>query len=104
VTAIILTLRFSCELAALAAVAWCGWEITPALGIAFPLAVAAVWGAWIAPKAARRLPDPQRLALELGVFAAATVAFVSVGQRVVAIVFAFTALTTAGLSRRLEPA
>jgi hypothetical protein len=100
VSALNLTARFACEIAALVAVAWCGWEITPVLGFVFPALVAGAWGAFIAPKARRRLPDPGRFALELVVFAAATAAFVSVGQTAVAIVFAAVALVTAALVRR----
>jgi hypothetical protein len=99
VKALNLALRFACELAALVAVAWCGWRINPVLGVVFLLAVAAVWGMWIAPKARRRLPDPARFALELVVFAAATAALVSVGQTLVAVVFAVVAVGTAALVR-----
>jgi hypothetical protein len=49
-----------------------GWTVTPLLGIVLPIVVALVWGAWIAPRARRRLPDPGRLALELVIFAVAT--------------------------------
>jgi Protein of unknown function (DUF2568) len=99
VKALNLAVRFACELAALVAVAWYGWRINPVLGVAFPLALAAVWGMWIAPKAQRRLRDPARIALELVVFAAATAALVSVGQTLVAVVFAAAAVGTAALVR-----
>jgi hypothetical protein len=59
-----------------------------------------VWGAWVAPKAKRRLPDPLRLLVELAILALATVAFAELGQTALAIVFAVAATTTAGLSRR----
>jgi hypothetical protein len=94
-----LAVRFACEVAALAAVAWCGWRINPVLGVVFPLVLAALWGAWIAPKARRWLSDPVRFVLELAVFAAATAAFVSVGRPVIAAVFAVAALITALLVR-----
>ena len=94
-----LALRFACELAALAAVAWCGWEINPVLAVVFPLAVAAVWGLWIAPKARRRLADPARFALELVVFAAATAALLSVGQVLLAMIVAVAAVATGALVR-----
>ena len=42
--ALSLTVRFACELAALVAVAWWGWTVTPVLGVALPVLVAAVWG------------------------------------------------------------
>jgi len=99
-----LALRFACEVAALVAVGWWGWTVSWPLGIVLPLVVAAVWGAWIAPRARRRLPDPGRLAAEAVVFAAATASFAGVGQPVVAAVFAVAATVTALLVRkRPEP-
>jgi hypothetical protein len=71
------------------------------LGILLGIAVIAVWAAWVAPKAQRRLADPMRLIVELGIFALATVAFAEVGQIVLAIVFAVAAAVSAGLSRRV---
>src|SRR5713226_6721969 len=75
-----LALRFACELAALVAVGWWGWTVSAVLGIVLPLLVAAVWGAFIAPKARRRLPDPGRLGVEFVIFAAATACLAAVGQ------------------------
>ncbi|MFL5964275.1 MAG: DUF2568 domain-containing protein [Gaiellaceae bacterium] len=89
--------RFGCEIAAVVAVVWWGW---PVLGILVGIAVIAVWGAWVAPKAQRRLRDPLRLLVELAIFGLATVAFVEVGQTVIAVVFAVAAVASAGLSRR----
>jgi hypothetical protein len=90
--------RFACEIAAVVAVVWWGW---PVLGIVLGIAVIAVWGAWVAPKAQRRLPDPLRLLVELVIFGLATVAFAAVGQTVVAVVFAVASVASAGLSRRV---
>jgi hypothetical protein len=95
VKALSLAVRFACELAALVGVGWWGWTVTPVLGVALTIVVAAVWGAWIAPRARRRLPDPARLALELVIFAAATASFLAVGQPVVAVVFAVASGVTA---------
>jgi hypothetical protein len=89
--------RFACEIAAVVAVVWWGW---PVAGIIAGAVVILLWGAWVAPKSRRRLPDPARIVLELVIFGAATAAFVSVGQTVVAIVFAVAAVVSAGLSRR----
>jgi hypothetical protein len=89
--------RFACEIAAVVAVVWWGW---PVLGVAAGLAAIAVWGAWVAPKSARRLPDPARLLAELGIFGLATAAFVRVGESAIAAGFAVAAVVTAGLSRR----
>jgi hypothetical protein len=95
-----LALRFACELAALVAVGWWGWTVNAVLVVVLPVAVAIVWGAWIAPRARRRLPDPARLAIELVIFAAATACFAAVGQPAVAIIFAAAALVTALLVRK----
>ena len=89
--------RFACEIAAVAAIVWWGW---PVLGILLGLAVIAVWGAWIAPKARWLVPDPMRILVELVIFALATAAFVEVSQTTLAIVFAVAAVASAGLSRR----
>ncbi|HEX4680012.1 MAG TPA: YrdB family protein, partial [Gaiellaceae bacterium] len=80
--------RFACEIAAIVAFVWWGW---PVVGIVAGAVVIAVWGAFVAPKATRRLADPARAALELVIFGAATAAFVLVGQTLLAIVFAAAA-------------
>jgi len=100
VTALVLGVRFACELAALVAVAWWLWLV---LGVAAVLLVAAVWGVWIAPKSSHRLPDPARLVLELAIFAVAALGYWQVHQPAVAVVFAILAVATAILSRRLAP-
>jgi hypothetical protein len=89
--------RFACEIAAIVAFVWWGW---PVLGIVAGAVVIVIWGAFVAPKATRRLADPARVVLELVIFAAATAAFASVGQTLLAIVFAVAAAVSAGLSRR----
>jgi hypothetical protein len=96
VTAVVLAVRFACELAALVAVAWWLWLVP---GVVLALVVAAVWGIWIAPKSSHRLPDPARLVLELAIFTVATHAYLKVGRPVVAVVFALLAVATALLSR-----
>ncbi|MCW2963882.1 MAG: hypothetical protein JWO17_1134 [Actinomycetia bacterium] len=90
--------RFACEIAAVVAFVWWGW---PVLGIVLGAIVIVVWGAFVAPKATRRLADPARAVLELVIFGAATAGFVSVGQTLLAIVFAVAAAVSAGLSRRV---
>jgi hypothetical protein len=96
VRAVNLAVRFACELAMLVAFVWWGW---PLAGIVGAVAAAAVWGVFIGPKASRRLPDPARFLLELTLFAAATAAFVEVGQSAVAVAFAIAAVVTASLVR-----
>jgi hypothetical protein len=100
-----LAIRFLvAELGALAALAL--WAVDAFDGLAAALvavalvaAVAALWAAFVAPKAARRLPDPQRLALELVLFACATAALFAAGHVVAAVVYAALAVVTAALVR-----
>jgi hypothetical protein len=89
--------RFACEIAAIVAFVWWGW---PILGIVAGAVVVVIWGTLVAPKSTRRLADPARAVLELVIFGAATAAFASVGQTLLAIIFAVAAAVSAGLSRR----
>jgi hypothetical protein len=72
-----LAIRFLLELCALAALAYGGFHtgqrglLQWLLGLGAPLLAAAVWGLFVAPKAAIAVPAPVRLAFELAVFAAA---------------------------------
>ena len=77
-------LRFLLELVALAGLALWGWRTGPTgvnvlLAIATPVAAAALWGAFVAPKAPRHPGDPWRLLLEATVFGAGTLAFAAAG-------------------------
>ncbi|HEY6962030.1 MAG TPA: YrdB family protein [Gaiellaceae bacterium] len=92
-----LAVRFACEIATVAAFVWWGW---PWIGWLVGLAVVVFWGAFVAPKAAWRLPDPLRLGCELVLFALATVAFAEAGPTAVAVVYAVAAVVTALLVRR----
>lgn len=81
-------LRFCLELASLAGLAVWGWGTGPTginvlLAIGAPLAAAALWGAFIAPRAPRHPADPWRLLLELLVFGAGTLAFGLAGHATV---------------------
>ena len=90
--AVNLGVRFLLELAMLVALGWVGgeigssWVVRALLAIAFPLVAAGVWGMFIAPKAPRRLADPAKLVVELGLFAAAVVGLALVGHPVLAAV------------------
>ena len=67
------------------------------LGLGIPLIAIAVWGMFVSPKARRRLPDPQRLALELVVFGAGVIAFVLTGNLVLAVLLGTAAVLSLGL-------
>ena len=96
-------LRFFLELSALAAVAFWGWSEHGGvwrwvLVVAAPLAVALVWGRWMAPKSASQVGDPWRLAIELLVFGAAAAALVDADQVVLGLVLAAAALVHLALT------
>ena len=63
-----------------------------ALALGAPLAVAIVWGTLGSPKAPRRLPEPYRGALALGLFGVGAGALVAVGLQRLAAAFALVAI------------
>lgn len=75
----LLAIRFLAELGMLVCLGVGGWQRgdsllgSAVLGGVLPVAAAAVWGRWVAPRAPRRLRDPARLGVELALFAAALV-------------------------------
>jgi hypothetical protein len=86
-------LRFLLELGTLAAVAYGGWSAGDGwwrwlLALAAPLAVAVVWGRFMAPKSAMRVADPTRLVLEVLIFGSAVVALAATSHPIWAGVFA----------------
>jgi hypothetical protein len=100
---LVLAVRFVCELAMLAALAWWGaatFEGAMAFvaGIAAPLAAIVVWGMFVAPKARRPVPVVTRLLIEDVLFALTTLALFAVGPPLLAIVFALAAFTTSALN------
>lgn len=76
-----LAFRFVLEILALVALFLFGMSLTDSLPIGLVLGVGlvafvmVVWGAYVAPKATRRLADPVRLAVELVIFFGAVLAF-----------------------------
>src|SRR5437763_16150638 len=103
-----LGLRFCLEPAALAALGYWGAQAgrgTAAhilFAISAPLAAAVLWGLFVAPKAAIRVSEPVRLAIELLVFAAATAGLAVADQPVLAAVFAVAAFLNSVLVRLLR--
>ena len=100
-------LRFVLELLALAAFGVLGWFLGTgiwrfALAIALPLAAAVCWGAFAAPRSARRLPDPRRFVFELAFFGAAAASVVYVGRLALGLVFAAVAVANMILVRVLK--
>jgi hypothetical protein len=93
-----LGLRFLLELAMLAGLAVGGWAIGGVvLAIAAPVVAIGLWAVFVAPKASRRLTDPAKVALEVVLFAAATVGWFAAGFPVVGVVFAALVVVNLGL-------
>lgn len=99
-----LTIKFLLELGALALLAYWGAKtgsgiVAVVLAVAAPALMVAVWGTLAAPRAARRLPAPTRIPLELGIFAVACVAGYAAGAVIASTVFAvIVVLNAAGLT------
>jgi archaellum biogenesis protein FlaJ (TadC family) len=106
--ALVLTVRFLLELAAFGALAWWGirsgetMAVKVLLGAGAPLAMAVVWGAFIAPKASFAVPAPVHLALQLTVLAAAAGALVAIQEHTAAEVLAVTAVVNGAALYALE--
>ncbi len=102
-----LALRFALELCLLAAVAVWGWNAAGggapgvALAVAAVAAVAVVWGALVAPRAARRLTDPGRLLLEFAIFAVGGLGLAAAGRTGAGIILAAGSALVAVLVRAL---
>jgi hypothetical protein len=102
-----LTVRFLCELAMLAALAYWGFTIGEGagawvLGVGGPLLAAIVWGALVAPKARWPVPLPTRVAVELVLFGSAAGALAVTGQPLAALVLGVAALATSLLNASQE--
>ncbi|MEV7566879.1 YrdB family protein [Streptomyces tanashiensis] len=97
-------LAFLLELAALAALAWWGWEsadhtaLRLLLAIAAPGLAAVVWGLFAAPRARFHVPLAGVLLVKALVFGAAAVALDALGRPVWAVSFAAVALVNTALA------
>jgi hypothetical protein len=102
-----LAVRFLCELAMLAALAYWGFSVGAGagawvLGIGAPLLAAVVWGALVAPRARWPVPMPVRVVIELVLFGAAVGALAVAGQPQAALVLGVAALATSLLNASQE--
>lgn len=96
-----LAAKFLLELAALAVFAWWGGTVgtgvvSVLVALAAPSVAALLWGALAAPRARRRLPTTLRVPFEMGVFALAAVALLTVSAPA-AIAFAAAVVVNAAL-------
>ena len=94
----VFTLRFLLELGALAALFWSAlhapfaWPLRIVGAIVAPLAVAVVWGSYVAPRAPWRMEGWARLVPELAVFGGAALALVYTGYARTGWTYALVAL------------
>jgi Protein of unknown function (DUF2568) len=92
-----LVFRFVLELVVLVALFLWGVRVSDqpivqvVLALGMPAVVIIVWGLFVAPRASKRLPDPQRLAVEIVVFGSGVLAFLAAGQPLLAIFLAAAA-------------
>lgn len=96
-TVALLTVRFLTELFAIFTFAWWGFTSWPfawniLAGVAAPAAAMLVWALFVSPKAMVPVHPFVRAAVELIVFAAATVAWWTMGQVWIGLAFAVVAV------------
>jgi hypothetical protein len=104
---VVLTLRFASELAALAALAATGADVTDGpvswvLAVVLPLAAALVWGRYVAPASRNRFADPARAAVEAVIFGGAVAGLAVSDHAVLAVCLAVVVAVTAPATRRYE--
>lgn len=98
-----LVFRFLLELVVLVALFLWGVSLSSELlvqvlfGLGAPAVVMAIWALFVAPKASRRLPDPQRIALEVVVFGAGVLAFMATGNVALGLLLALAAAISLAL-------
>ena len=104
--AIVLGLRFVCEMAALASVAYWGQQaadgvagiVLAAIAVAV---VAVIWGVFLAPKRQLEAGLTARLVIELAVWVAASAALWSAGQPALAVALFVVAVVTGAINARV---
>jgi hypothetical protein len=90
-------IAFLCELGMLVVLVIAGWALDSgglmsiALAIFYPALAILIWSVWMAPRSARRLADPWRLAAQVALFAATAVLASIAGHPVLGIVFGVVA-------------
>src|SRR3954452_6474520 len=99
VRVLVLLVRFLSEIGALVAFTVWGFTESGWFGVIPPIVAAAIWGRWMAPRGAPRLPDPRRLVAEIVFFAAAVSAFASAGAPLLGVVYGVVAIACAVLVR-----
>lgn len=102
---VVLAVRFLTELVLLGGLVLVGTQLGGGLALAIvdavllPVAAAALWGLFVAPRARRRLPEPARFLLEFALFGATGVVLVLLGWLVTGLVVAVAGIGVAALTR-----
>lgn len=102
-----LALAFLLELCALAALGYWGFHVGSGtlarvgLGIGVPVLTAVVWGLFIAPQAAVKVPAPVNMSLRILIFGLATASLAAAGQPKWAWVFGVVVVVNFALVRVL---
>jgi hypothetical protein len=90
-------IAFLCELGMLVVLVVAGWGLgsgglmSIALAIFYPALAILIWSVWMAPRSARRLVDPWRLAAQVALFAATAVLASIAGHPVLGVAFGVVA-------------
>ena len=98
-----LALRFILELCALGALAYWGFNtgdnlfMKTLLAGGAPLLAAVVWGLFVAPKAAVKVPGPVHFALQVLVFGSAVAGLIAAGYSTLGLIFAVVIIANAVL-------
>jgi hypothetical protein len=91
-------IRFLLELCALAALCWWGYQVGGfLLALVFPVAAAALWWLFVAPRATWFLPLPGRLLVEAVVFGGAAIGLFATGHPILGAVLAIVAVVNSAL-------
>ncbi|HEX6116918.1 MAG TPA: YrdB family protein [Solirubrobacterales bacterium] len=103
-----LAVRFLCELAMLAALAYAGFELGEGAmgwvaGVGLPALAAATWGAFVAPKARWPVSTAVRLAIEAALFGAAVVGLALAERPLLAGILGAAAAATSLVNAAGEP-
>jgi hypothetical protein len=82
-----LGLRFLLELCLLAALAYVGLEVSLVLCVVLPVAAAALWGLFVAPRARFPLPQGAWIGVQIVLFGGAVGGLIAVGSPLLGILF-----------------
>src|SRR4051794_20448441 len=99
VRVLVLLVRFLSEIAALLAFTIWGFSESGWFGVLPPVAAAAIWGRWMAPRSRTRLTDPRRLLAEIVFCGAAASAFAAADAPTLGTVYGAVAIVCAVLVR-----